>query len=44
MISSLFWVTVGVFFGWNVQQPDWARQLQERVMKTVNELLGRSSR
>jgi hypothetical protein len=42
MLSSLFWVLVGVFIGWNTPQPAWAKRLQDRVMGLVQEVLGKS--
>jgi len=29
---TLFVLAVGIFIGWNIPQPDWARDLQEKVM------------
>jgi hypothetical protein len=39
MLNMLFWVLVGVFIGWNLPQPDWARQLQDRVLGLVRQVL-----
>jgi hypothetical protein len=33
MLNILFWVLVGVVIGWNLPQPAWAKDLQERVMR-----------
>jgi hypothetical protein len=31
MLTALFWFVVGAFVGWNLPQPDWAYNLQEKV-------------
>ncbi len=28
----LFWILVGAFIGWAFPQPEWAKQLQEKVL------------
>lgn len=30
--EALFWGTVGVFAGWNLPQPPWAKFLQSQAM------------
>jgi hypothetical protein len=29
---TLFVLAIGIFIGWNIPQPGWARDLQEKVM------------
>lgn len=29
---AVFWIVVGMFIGWNLPQPAWAREVQERVV------------
>ena len=29
---TLFILAIGIFIGWNIPQPDWARDLQEKAM------------
>jgi hypothetical protein len=41
MLGIVFWVAVGVVIGWNLPQPPWARDLQQRAVRTFNELTGR---
>ena len=31
MLMILFWVAVGIVIGWNLPQPAWAKDAQERV-------------
>jgi hypothetical protein len=38
MLNILFWIAVGVFIGWNLPQPAWAKQMQDRVANLFNEL------
>lgn len=32
MISTLFWIAVGLFIGWNIPQPAFARSFQEKFI------------
>lgn len=31
MLSTLFWVAIGAFVGWNFPQPQYAKDLQAKV-------------
>jgi hypothetical protein len=42
VLSILFWILVGLVIGWNLPQPAWAKQLQDRVVASVRELMGKS--
>jgi type III secretory pathway component EscT len=35
MLLTLFWIAVGIVIGWNLPQPLWARELQDKVMDTL---------
>lgn len=35
MLEALFWLAVGAFVGWNLPQPQFAKDLQAKVMKTL---------
>ena len=37
-MSTLFWIAVGMFIGWNLPQPTWARELQEKVVTAIKTL------
>ena len=37
-MSTLFWIAVGMFIGWNLPQPTWARELQDKVVAAVKNL------
>ena len=37
-MSTLFWIAVGMFIGWNLPQPAWARALQDKVVTVVKNL------
>lgn len=41
MLESLFWLLVGIVIGWNLPQPDWAKDMQDRVVKFFRELTGK---
>lgn len=44
MLYTLFVLIIGVFIGWNLPQPPWARDLQERVVTSVKSLLDKTGR
>jgi hypothetical protein len=31
MLSTIFWILVGAFVGWNLPQPEWAKRVEDRV-------------
>ena len=37
-MSTLFWIAVGMFIGWNLPQPAWARELQDKVVAVIRNL------
>ncbi|WP_274601177.1 hypothetical protein [Halochromatium roseum] len=41
MLFALFWVLVGLFIGWNLPQPAWAKELQDKVVGLVKAALGK---
>jgi hypothetical protein len=40
MLFALFWIIVGIVIGWNLPQPDWAKQIQERVVSAFKTITG----
>jgi hypothetical protein len=32
MLETLFWLLLGAFIGWNIPQPQFAKNLQSKVM------------
>jgi hypothetical protein len=44
MLYTLTILIVGIFIGWNLPQPPWARDLQASVVRTVKALLDKSDR
>ena len=34
-MSTLFVLVIGIFIGWNLPQPDWAKALQARLLDIV---------
>ena len=43
LVMILFWIAVGIIIGWNVAQPDWAKQAQAQVMGLIGQLTGKTS-
>ena len=35
MLESLFWIAFGAFIGWNLPQPDFAKNLQAKAIALV---------
>jgi hypothetical protein len=35
-MSTIITLLIGMFIGWNLPQPDWARALQDKVMDLLN--------
>jgi hypothetical protein len=32
MLETLFWLALGAFIGWNLPQPEFAKNLQQKVL------------
>ena len=43
-MSTLFWICAGIVIGWNLPQPDWAREFQDKVVGIVKGVIGNGSR
>lgn len=43
MFTALILVAIGIVIGWNLPQPPWARDTQERITSQVRRLLGGGS-
>jgi hypothetical protein len=35
-MSSIFWILVGAFVGWNLPQPQWAKNTQAKIVDFVS--------
>lgn len=33
MLETLFWIFLGAFIGWNLPQPDFAKNLQSKILQ-----------
>lgn len=40
MITALFWITVGLFIGWNLPQPVWAQKVQKQIVDGIKKVKG----
>ncbi len=36
MINALFWLAIGAFIGWNLPQPEFAKDLQKAIEEKLN--------
>lgn len=41
MLYTLTILVIGIFIGWNLPQPPWARDLQNRVVNSIRSLMGK---
>lgn len=42
MIETLICIAIGILIGWNLPQPAWARDIQDRVLAYLRNLTRRS--
>jgi hypothetical protein len=42
MLYTLTILIIGIFIGWNLPQPPWARDLQDRVVRSIRTMLDQS--
>ena len=33
MLETTFWIFIGAFIGWNLPQPSWAKNFQEKYLQ-----------
>ena len=38
MLDTIFWVLVGLFIGWNLPQPTWAKYVQTMIMGWISKV------
>ncbi len=36
MLSTLFWLAVGAFIGWNLPQPEFAKRIQQIIEEKLD--------
>ena len=36
-MSSIIWILVGAFIGWNLPQPAWAKSMQAKIVDFVRQ-------
>jgi hypothetical protein len=42
MLYALIFTAVGILIGWNLPQPDWAKQAQNKAVDAVRGLAGKA--
>ena len=35
MLETVFWIAIGLFIGWNLPQPTWAKNIQNKFTSVV---------
>jgi hypothetical protein len=38
MLSIIFWIFVGIALGWNLPQPSWAKNVQNKVINFIRNI------
>jgi len=38
MFTALLYICIGIIIGWNLPQPSWARDLQDKIMASLRNL------
>jgi hypothetical protein len=36
MLETVFWISLGAFIGWNFPQPEFAKNLQAKIMAMMS--------
>lgn len=44
MLTMLFFIAVGIVIGWNLPQPTWAKELQDKAVNAVRGIAGKTDR
>lgn len=44
MLTALFFVAVGIVIGWNLPQPAWAKETQDKIVSAVRGVADKSDR
>lgn len=42
MFEILFFIIVGILIGWNLPQPHWAKELQDKTVAKIRDLMNQS--
>ena len=42
MFAAIFFIAVGIIIGWNLPQPPWAKDLQDRAVAAIRGLIDKS--
>ncbi len=42
MITALFFIAIGIVIGWNLPQPPWARELQDKAREAIRSITGKT--
>lgn len=40
-MTTLFWVAVGAFVGWNLPQPEYAKRIQAAIIEAWNKFVNK---
>lgn len=42
MLNSIIFLLIGAFIGWNLPQPIWAKNLQEKILKIYKDKINKN--
>ena len=44
MITLLLFIAIGIVIGWNLPQPPWAKEIQDKIVNSVRSITGKTNR
>ncbi len=44
MFTMLLFIAIGILIGWNLPQPTWAKEIQDKVVNGVRGIAGKADR
>ena len=44
MITMLLFIAIGIVIGWNLPQPPWAKEIQDKIVNSVRSITGKTNR
>ncbi len=42
MLTAIFFIAIGIVIGWNIPQPPWAKDLQDKAVDGIRGLTGKN--
>ena len=42
MLAAIIFIAIGIIIGWNIPQPPWAKDLQDKAVTAIRNLIDKS--